>query len=686
MCIKETLTGRSSFSLFGLFVNWGNAGDPGENLLRDARRAGKSVAMVSAGDLTPFSVDVASEELFTERYLPKETRQALEYAKDHDLVIYHYIWHDTQAHHNDVGTPEYQVGLNKMNRVVEQISQGIDGTDMDLIVLGDHGHSDTGLHVHGMDIPTVLVARSPRLKNTLIEGRIPISATRYLSGIIMGLHTDRMEWQSEWIAWSAAEHSPEARQVLDHPPTPVVRDFPLTMVMLCGLLVGLSSWIVGSQWTLLAMVLALLTGAGFETWLQTWHFPGTKDRIFQIWWWVPTIAAALGWVWRRTIWSAWLGALAGSVVSLLVLAPVLHHYGLARNADWVGLPVALGAALTLVWMRFAVLKENWQSPQKNRHVKQLMLALCAGGIVWWGWEGFSGFRVFNFQIAEYRNVGWMTEMPYVSVLSLAGLGILMHFLIDRDANPARRMQWALAAGVGASQSIPLSNHAYIIGFLMIVVGLFIGGKWRSRLLGIGIFWSLPYLYAPENCMGMLAVVAATVVGLLCLQEIKKTQPSDSAWLPLYRWGGGLMMVVGGYLSLVWSYGLSFSGIDFGFFINWLPETGRLHEKLWWLIFLAMLIKVFIPVILMVELCRSRAEDSLTTWLNHGARLGWLRTVSIMVFASTWIVHSGSRAIGLRLAGVVQDGFIWVMLALVLVCLAKAPREDLILEDGNVNAA
>ena len=78
-------------------------------------------------------------------------------------------------------------------------------------------------------------------------------------------------------------------------------------------------------------------------------------------------------------------------------------------------------------------------------------------------------------------------------------------------------------------------------------------------------------------MGMLAVVAATVVGLLCLQEIKKTQPSDSAWLPLYRWGGGLMMVVGGYLPCL-SYGLSFSGIDFGFFINWLPETGRLHEN------------------------------------------------------------------------------------------------------------
>ena len=46
------------------------------------------------------------------------------------------------------------------------------------------------------------------------------------------------------------------------------------------------------------------------------------------------------------------------------------------------------------------------------------------------------------------------------------------------------------------------------------------------------------------------------------------------------------------------------------------------------------------------------------------------------------VQSHWFAVGWRGAG----RFIWVMLALVLVCLAKAPREDLILEDGNVNAA
>ncbi len=160
MCIKEALTGRSSFSLFGLFVNWGTAADPGDSLLRDARSAGRTVAMVSAGDLAPFEDDIDHEERYEDAYGLAETRQALAYSKDHDLVVYHYIWHDTQAHHNEEGSEAYLLGLKAMNRIVNRVIRGIP-EDMDLIVVGDHGHGPTGLHVQGMDIPTYLVASSP---------------------------------------------------------------------------------------------------------------------------------------------------------------------------------------------------------------------------------------------------------------------------------------------------------------------------------------------------------------------------------------------------------------------------------------------------------------------------------------------------------------------------------------------
>jgi hypothetical protein len=78
---------------------------------------------------------------------------------------------------------------------------------------------------------------------------------------------------------------------------------------------------------------------------------------------------------------------------------------------------------------------------------------------------------------------------------------------------------------------------------------------------------------------------------------------------------------------------------------------------------------------MVELCRSQAPESMKLWAEHAARLGWLRCVGIMVFATAWVVHSGSDAAGLRLAGVVQDAFSWVVLATVLVVVALCPREE-----------
>jgi hypothetical protein len=674
MCIKEALTGRSSFSLFGLFVNWGAAADPGDSLLRDAQSAGRKVAMVSAGDLAPFEGDLDNEERFEDAYGLAETRQALAFAKDHDLVVYHYIWHDTQAHHNPTGSEEYQHGLRAMNRIISRVMRGLP-EDMDLMVVGDHGHGPTGLHVQGMDIPTYLVLSSPQVKAGSVEGRLPITVVRFLAGSVMGLHTDSMEWEPHWVGWLDTELSPQASALLEDPPEAVTRSFPITMVAWCGLLVGLASWIVGSRLTALAISVCLLTGFGFDAWLQNMHFPGERDRVFEIWWRVPLVAFVVGLAWKRSLWSAWAGTVLSGLFSMILLAPVLHHYGLLRNSTWIGLPLALAAALTLAWERGGLLFKEMDHPQRTQRLLQAIAALAAGGVAWWGWKIFTDFQIFNFEIVGYRQVGWMNYDPALALLSLAGLGIIMHFLIDRDEDIRRRIQWSMLAGVGVSGSLALPSMAYILPFLVMTSGLFMRGVWRSRLLSLGIFWSLPYLFAHENIMGMLGVVSGTVIGLLMLHQLRSKAPDEKTWRLIHHWGGGLMLVVGAYLSLAWSYGLSFSGIDYTFFMHWLPEEGRWHERLWWLIFVAMFIKVFIPLFLMVELCRSQAPLSMKIWVEHGARLGWLRCVGVLVFATAWVVHSGSGAAGLRLAGVVQDAFAWVALSTTLVLVAMGRREE-----------
>jgi hypothetical protein len=672
MCIKEALTGKSTFSLFGLFLNWGAAGDPGDNLLRDARSAGLKVAMVSAGDLTPFAGDLDHEERFEDAYTKDETRQALAYAKDHDLVVYHYIWHDTQAHHFPVGSDGYQRSLRDMDRVVSRLLKRLPD-DMDVLVVGDHGHSADGRHVQGMDIPTVLFASSSRLKSGVVEdARIPISAVRYIAGVVTGLYSNQMEWAPSWLEWMAEPPSGRVGELLQTPPEGGEHGFPVTMVVWCGLLVALSSWIVGPGLTLLAMALGIGTGIGFDFWLQNMHFPGDRPRVFEVLWIAPLVAflSVLGV--KRDLWAAWRATFFSSIGVFLLLSPVLHHYGLLRNTTWVGLPLALVSALMLGHWSASAAKMASTPEERKRRWLEVGGTLLAAAIACWGWKIFTDFEVFNFEIVGYRQVGWMDRRPASALLLLAGLGVVLHLLIDRDSNMRRRLQWAMLAGVGVSSSISMASELYSAPFLMLCLGLFLRGIWRSRMISIGVFWCLPYLFPAERVLGILGVVSGTVVALAMLDRLRERAPSD--WESFSHWGGGLTLIVGAYLSLAWSYGLSFSGIDYTFFMHWLPESGRWHERLWWLIFLAMVIKIFVPLILMVELCRSQMPDSLKLWAEHGARLGWLRCTGVLVFASAWVVHSGTGAAGIRMAGVVQDAFVWVLLSLMLAIVALVPHE------------
>ena len=173
VCIKEALTGRSAFSLFGVLQNWGAAADPGENLLRDAHRAGRKVAMVSAGDLAPFSGDIDDEDRNHKGYDPGDLAQALQHTTDHDIVVYHYIWHDTDSHHHRVGSPEYLASVATMDHLVGEVADSLpDGVD--LLVTGDHGHAEDGRHVQGQDIPTFVVVRSANVLPLKLTNHIPI--------------------------------------------------------------------------------------------------------------------------------------------------------------------------------------------------------------------------------------------------------------------------------------------------------------------------------------------------------------------------------------------------------------------------------------------------------------------------------------------------------------------------------
>jgi hypothetical protein len=77
-----------------------------------------------------------------------------------------------------------------------------------------------------------------------------------------------------------------------------------------------------------------------------------------------------------------------------------------------------------------------------------------------------------------------------------------------------------------------------------------------------------------------------------------------------RWACGVFLMLGAYMGLAWTFGLTTAGIDFTFAIHWLP--GRLHEQFWWVIAIVMVFKCMAHITLMVvavqRLFGPRAED------------------------------------------------------------------------------
>ena len=299
VCIKEALTGRTAFTLFGLFQNFGvGVTDPGENLLRDAKAAGKTVAMVSAGDLAAFKGDLSTDDRFKKGPSKREEDKAAQRAQDADILVYHWIWHDTQAHHHKVGSKKYRKSVRRANRLVKDVIEWLP-EDMDLIIAGDHGHAKDGRHVQGLDIPTVVVAKSANIKPIHVDERIPMSALRYLAGASAGLYSDQIDWDPQWESWLTEGVGQQVRDMLRSGSARAPPGLPFAALVVCILLTLVASAAGPKWWAPTLAIIAIAMGATFEAFIGQFHFPGRYPRFHTVMWYGPACAAALGLVVTR---------------------------------------------------------------------------------------------------------------------------------------------------------------------------------------------------------------------------------------------------------------------------------------------------------------------------------------------------------------------------------------------------
>lgn len=94
-------------------------------------------------------------------------------------MIFHLVYVDHVAHKQGIFHPEYRSEVAEADLLVGELAKRIAPTDT-LVVFGDHGHTDTGRHALGLDVPTYISLRGPGFRRGLVLDQIHITTYRYL--------------------------------------------------------------------------------------------------------------------------------------------------------------------------------------------------------------------------------------------------------------------------------------------------------------------------------------------------------------------------------------------------------------------------------------------------------------------------------------------------------------------------
>ena len=660
-CVREMLTGRRVFSLFSVLENLQiTRPGVGENLMTDAQNAQMSTALLSWGDLRGWTKKVDTDHRFQKGDRAKEAEIGLRVATSHDLVYHHWIWHDVASHHHaKKNGPKYAESLDRTDELIAAIAHGLP-EDMDLLVTGDHGHAADGRHVQGMDVPTVMVARSPNLKPILVSGRPPITSLRFIMGAITGLGSNTMQARTEWNEWlsdsvgsgirNAATNLSDQNRSGDHPTV------LFAVAVLLGVIASVAfGWRVGIG----ICVWMGFAGFFFPDWLTFSQNRGFKKIVHGLAWSFPIVGALIAFARTRTLPHAWMGATLGSVALCVFVWPGLFMTGALRNMTAMLTPVACAASLVL----FHAL---WHKRSAQPNIQRWFNLLLCVGAVWIAYEA-TDFATTHFRITR-RPILWALKgMNELKLPIVVGLGALVHRLMDAD------IRWSLLGGLAAllGPSLPSSGGAVVFaGF--VVTWWCPPSVWRTRALSILAILIAGHTLTTNRQLGVLLTVACAGSVLHVIRRAAShIQPSLQA--QLIQVSAAMVLLVTSFIGFAWTTRLAISGIDFTFAVDWLP--GRLHKDLWWIVASATVLNCFIPLILSFEVARTTLGEAAQGAASLAARLSVLRCIGTIFFTTGWITSMGEAAASSRLRIFIQDGFIWLLLAIFLAGVSMVRRYE-----------
>jgi hypothetical protein len=648
-CIHEALTGRPTFSLFSFLDNMGVLErDLGDNLIADLRAAGKRVAVISRGDLHHWGAQADTVVDIPHKQKGDELPAAIAAMQDHDVILHHWVWHDIVSHHSPRGTAAYARSLAE----TQVFAAGVVGAlppDMDLLVMGDHGHLDDGRHLQGLDTPTEVRVKSPRLRPVRPEGRVPITAIRTLAAAVTGVGSAAVRVEPAWRGWMAPGVADSVRLAGEDPIDPGA-DIGLPWLALgAGLALGLLAG-AGAGWG--AGLGAAAFGFGLGLAYPALHALNLDDRgpreVFWLIDWLPPAVGLISLARGRDPDRAWRALATCSAAIWLGVLPVLGPEGVLRNLEAILIPPVLGAAL------LQALSLRRGAPWRAG-LPPLLLLVGAATAMGWSLSMLSN----DVQILKMSFTDWPLKQPGKGAAAAAALGAALSALALRPAGAAR---WTGALALGAAApllpaALPEPLKAVAFGAAAVVALL----PRAPAALRLGLL-----LLATGICLDRYRQVGA-LFAILPLAAFAAAAPAVARGRPGPTAEGALKLALavalgtGTYLSMAWTIELKIAGLDWGFTLPWLP--GELHERLWFVITAAMVLKTFLPLLLLVEV--GRAHSPLAGPLRLGARLAGARFAASALFCTGWVAAQGADAATRRLLRVLQDGFGWLLIAAAL---------------------
>jgi len=193
--VKAAFTGVDGFSLFNVVENF-KKGNVIPSVFTQLNQEGVSISCYTDITFRIFDHDITDyNELDRRNWKIDDYRKIEQEAiddsmedyieREHDLVIMHLLIPHDINHRYGPDHADFPGAFRSADETIKRLDELIPDDEY-LLVMGDHGHTDSGRHQYGLDVPTYYSIRGPGFEK---NNELPIAITdiRFLVSWAMGV-------------------------------------------------------------------------------------------------------------------------------------------------------------------------------------------------------------------------------------------------------------------------------------------------------------------------------------------------------------------------------------------------------------------------------------------------------------------------------------------------------------------